>query len=145
MRQKAIFFKLYLIAMALMALGPWIMCFSRCSLHLLPYFTLVHRCENYSLTVGSLNSPVVRPESVSVIIGAGQHEMRHANDRNNHEQVLKVTLVVYSFITAHSFLCHYLPLNKWSQYDCRQKKAAGFSKVRMHNSHFYYWCISYSF
>lgn len=103
MRQKTNFFKLYLIAMAFMALGSWIMCFSRCSLHLLPYFTLVHHSENYSLTVGSLNSPVIRPESVSVIIGAGQHEMRHANDRNNHEQVLKVTPVVCSFTAAHSF------------------------------------------
>lgn len=79
------------------------MWFSRCSLHLLPYFTLVHRCENYILTVGSLNGPVIRPEPVSVIIGAGQHETRHANDRNNRELVLKVT-PVYSYIAAHSYL-----------------------------------------
>lgn len=60
--------------MALMALGSRIMCFSCCSLHLLPYFTLVHRHENYTLTVGSLNCSVIRPEVVSVLIGAGQHE-----------------------------------------------------------------------
>lgn len=87
-----------------MALGSRIMCFSRCSVHLLPYFTLVHRCENYSLAVGSLNSPVISPEPVAGIIEAGQHETRNANDRNNHKQVLKVTPVLYSFIATYSFL-----------------------------------------
>ena len=101
---QANFFKLYLIAMALMALGARIMCFSCCSLHLLPYFTLVHWCENYSVAVGILNSPVISPDPVSGIIEAGQHETRHADDGNNHERVPKVTPVVYSFIATHSFL-----------------------------------------
>lgn len=54
--------------------------------------------------MGSVNGPVIRPEPVSVVIGAGQHEQRHANDRNNHVRVLKVTPVARTFIAAHSFL-----------------------------------------